>query len=373
VAGRVAAIVLAAGFSERMGDFKPLLPLGGVTPLERCVALFRKTGIEDIRVVTGHRGEELEAILARLGVPDVVNPSYREGMFSSVTAGLATIESDVAAFFVLPVDIPLVRPATISRLLNCFDQSQPDVIYPVFLGVRGHPPLIAGRLALEILAWHGEGGLKAALAQWESTSLDVEVADGNILLDMDTPDDLRLLQEKVERLEIPTTEECRALLEKVLGVGEQVIVHGRAVARLAVRLGEELNRTACGLDLPLIEAAALLHDIAKGKPDHALAGAELLREYGFGMAAEAVATHMDIELAGNGKIEAGEIIYLADKMVRGERLVTLEERFRVKMERYAGDPALLAAVKLRLDTALTIKKRIEDKIGKSVEEVLAQW
>ena len=52
MAGNVVAIVLAAGFSERMGEFKPLLPLGGVTVLERCVALFRNAGIDDVRVVT---------------------------------------------------------------------------------------------------------------------------------------------------------------------------------------------------------------------------------------------------------------------------------------------------------------------------------
>ncbi len=72
--------------------------------------------------------------------------------------------------------------------------------------------------------------------------MDVDVADGNILLDMDTPDDYRMLREKVERMEIPTPEECRALMENVLHVDDNVIRHGRAVAEVATRLGEELNR-----------------------------------------------------------------------------------------------------------------------------------
>ncbi|HEX9023581.1 MAG TPA: nucleotidyltransferase family protein, partial [Geobacteraceae bacterium] len=220
MAGPIAAIVLAAGFSQRMGEFKPLLDLGGETVLEKSVTLFRNAGINDIRVVTGHRAMDLEPLLARLGVRNVVNARYREGMFSSVAAGLATIEKDVEAFFVLPADIPLIRPATVRRLINSLDTSKHDAVYPVFRGERGHPPLIAGRLAEDITSWHGEGGLKAALAELASASLEVEVADGNILLDMDSPDDYRLLQEKALRLEIPTAEECRALLEGVLGVAE---------------------------------------------------------------------------------------------------------------------------------------------------------
>ena len=122
-------------------------------------------------------------------------------MFSSVTAGVATLGSEVDSFFVLPVDVPLVRPATIRRLLRFYWQEQGEVFYPRFLGKRGHPPLISSRHAREIAGWQGEGGLKAALAQWEPAALDVDVADENILLDMDTPEDYRLLREKVERID----------------------------------------------------------------------------------------------------------------------------------------------------------------------------
>ena len=284
------AILLAAGFSERMGEFKPLLPLGGITILERTVTLFQRAGIEDVRVVTGHRGAELEPLLAKLGARAIANPRYQEGMFSSVAAGVASLGSEVGSFFVLPVDIPLVRPATIKRLLQFSRQKRGEIIYPRFLGKRGHPPFISGRHAGEIVSWQGEGGLKAALAQWESAALDVDVADGNILLDMDTPGDYKLLQNKVERMEIPTPEECRALMEDVFHTGEAIIRHGRAVAQLATILGQELNRAGCCLDIPLLEAAALLHDLAKGEPDHARCGARLLDELGFSAVAGTVAT-----------------------------------------------------------------------------------
>ncbi|HEX2768307.1 MAG TPA: NTP transferase domain-containing protein [Geobacteraceae bacterium] len=371
MAGKVASIVLAAGFSERMGEFKPLLPLGGITILERTVSLFQGAGIGDVRIVTGYRGAELEPLLVRLGARTVTNPRYSEGMFSSVVAGVATLGSEVDAFFVLPVDVPLVRPATIRRLLDLHRQEHADVIYPRFLGQRGHPPLIASRHAREIAQWQGEGGLKAALGQWESAALDVDVADGNILLDMDTPDAYGLLKKKVERLEIPTPEECQVLMENVLHVGDEIIRHGRAVALLATRLGDELNRTGCRLDIPLLEAAALLHDLAKGEPDHARRGARLLGELGFGMVAGPVATHMDITITADETINVGEVLYLADKMLQGERPLSPAERFHAKMERYAGDPGILDIITGRLETALAIQRRIETKVGRPLAEVIS--
>jgi len=369
--GNVVAIVLAAGFSERMGEFKPLLPLGGVTILERCVTLFRDAGIGDVRVVTGHRGNELEPLLAKLGVRSVKNVRHRAGMFSSVKAGVATLDAGVDTFFVLPVDVPLVRPATIRRLLNASPAEVADVIYPCFRGMRGHPPLIAGSHAREIAGWNGGGGLKAALGQWESKALDLYVADENILLDMDTPNDYRLLQEKIESMEIPTPEECHVLLEKILCVEEQIIRHGRAVALVATRLGLELNRAGCCLDIPLLEAAALLHDLAKGEPDHARSGGRLLDEMGFGVVAGPVATHMDITTTAGEAISAGEVLYLADKMVQGERRVPPAERFRSKMERYAGDPDILDIIDGRMKNALAIQRRIETMLGRSLAEVIA--
>jgi CTP:molybdopterin cytidylyltransferase MocA len=369
--GKVVAIVLAAGFSERMGEFKPLLPLGEVTILERTVTLFQGAGIEDVRVVTGYRGTELEPLLARLGARAVANPRYPEGMFSSVTAGVATIGSEVDSFFVLPVDVPLVRPATIRRLLRFYWQEHGELIYPRFLGKQGHPPLISGRHAREIACWQGEGGLKAALAQWEPAALDVDVADGNILLDMDTPEDYRLFQEMVQRMEIPTSEECRALMENVLHVDEEIIRHGQAVAKVATSLGLELNRAECCLDIPLLEAAALLHDLAKGEPDHARSGARLLGELGFGKVAGPVATHMDITITEGETINTPEVLYLADKMVQGERRLSPAERFRAKMERYAGDPDILDIITGRLESALAIQRRIETILGRPLAEVIS--
>lgn len=367
---RVAAIILAAGLSSRMRRFKPLLPLGETAALERAIAAFRQVGVDDVRVVTGHRAPELEPLLLRYGARGVANPRYREGMFSSVAAGVATLGSDVDAFFVLPADVPLVRPTTVGRLLQARREKPADVVYPCFLGRRGHPPLIAGGRAREIAGWLGPDGLKGALARWERNALDVAVADELILRDMDTPDDYRVLRERAKRLEIPTDEECWVLLVEVLRVDGRIVRHGMTVAQVAERLGGALNLAGCRLDIPLLTAAGMLHDLARQAPDHARAGARLLREMGFGAVADLVATHMDMPVCEGGPVSAAEVLYLADKLVLGERCVSLEERFRVSMERHAHEPAALAGIARRLETARAIRKRLESALGRNLAEVV---
>lgn len=359
MSGNVAAVVLAAGLSSRMGEFKPLLPLGECTALERVVTLFQSAGISDVRVVTGHRAAELSPLVTRLGGRIVDNPRYREGMFTSVAAGVGSLGNKMEAFFVLPADLPLVRRSTVGRLLRAFRQTRADVIYPVFMGERGHPPLIAGGRAGEIARWHGEGGLRGALARWEQGSLEVEVADELILRDMDAPGDYRWLQERVNRLQIPSTEECQALLEKVLHVDERIIRHGREVARLAVELGERLNRSGCSLDLQLLAAAGLLHDLARQEPDHARTGARLLEEQGFCTVAELVARHMDIAFSSQEPLCEAALLYLADKLICGELRVSLTQRFRPTLERHAGNPETIGKVHARLRTARLIQERLE--------------
>jgi CTP:molybdopterin cytidylyltransferase MocA len=183
----IAAIILAAGLSSRMGDFKPLLPLGRATVLERVVNLFKQAGVSDIRVVVGHRAEELWPLLEGWGIRGVANPAYGEGMFTSVRAGVASLEPGVAAFFMHPVDIPLVSPATVQALCQVRGQAGEQILYPTFQGRRGHPPLISISLAAAITSWPGEGGLKALLRRYEGQAREIAVPDEFILRDMDHP------------------------------------------------------------------------------------------------------------------------------------------------------------------------------------------
>ncbi len=191
--GDIAALILAAGLSSRLGAFKPLLPLGSSTFIEEAVKRFRGAGIGDIWVVTGHRAAELTPVLERLKIRQVFNSDYRQGMSSSVRAGVAGLEPGIAAFFMLPVDIPLVAPDTIKSLLQAYRRGHARIVYPVFRGRRGHPPLISPACVIDLPADY-DGGLRAFLSRYHSEALDLEVDDEAILLDCDTPEDYYRLQ-----------------------------------------------------------------------------------------------------------------------------------------------------------------------------------
>ncbi len=113
--GDVAAIVLAAGRSSRMGDFKPLLPFDGGTLIGHVVASLRAAGVTRIHVVTGFNAEALAPEIDRLGVTRAQNADFDRGMLSSVQAGVASLPAETEAFLLMPVDMPLVRASTIAR------------------------------------------------------------------------------------------------------------------------------------------------------------------------------------------------------------------------------------------------------------------
>jgi molybdenum cofactor cytidylyltransferase len=207
-----AAIVLAAGLSSRMGAFKPLLKLGQSTAVERAVRCFFNAGVNDVTVVVGHRYEELVQVVQSLGAFMVVNSQYREGMFSSVQAGVASLDSNVQAFFLLPVDCPVIQSTTIRQIYDAYQESGKDIAYPVFKGRRGHPPLISTSYSREILEYKAPSdGLRGVLRKHEVEAVDVSVEDDGILIDMDFPSEYRDVQTYLERKNSPGEDEVDAV------------------------------------------------------------------------------------------------------------------------------------------------------------------
>jgi len=365
----VCALILAGGLSSRMAPrFKPLLPLGGLTPLARLAATFRAAGITDITVVVGHRAEEAAAAAARLGLFTVYNPRFKTGMYSSIKAGLAVLPPGTKRFFLTPVDVPLFRPATVRRLLErsaCPDAA--PAIFPTFQGERGHPPLLSTEIVPVAMDYDGERGLRCALEQFAFE--EIAVPDACILRDMDTPEDYAALDVLAGRLDIPTPDEANALLA-VEKVSEGGLAHARAVADVGLALGRGLTAAGLALDIELIESAALLHDVAKPCPDHEVVGGRLLASLGFDRAAAIVAAHRDIDLPADAPLREREIVFLADKFVFGHWLVPVISRFQQKLDLYATDPEAVAAITGRRDNALRILARVEDRLGTKAERVI---
>ena len=365
--GPLAAVILAAGKSTRLPRFKPLLRLGGQSLVARAASLFRQAGIPEILVVTGARSGDVSAEAVALGLRPVFNPDFEDGMFASVRAGLAALPQGVAGVLVLPVDIPLIRPSTVRLLVERLRTCAAEALLPSFCGEPGHPPLLAASAIPKVLGYSGEGGLAGALATLACELLPV--ADAQIVFDVDNEADLAEAEARLPRLAAASPCEALALLE-IHGAGARGLAHGRGVAEVALALGRALNAQGAGLDLELLEAAALLHDIAKGQPQHEEAGARLLAGLGLTRTADIVAVHRDIDPAEVARPTERELVYLADKLVRGPQRVGIAQRFQEKLDRFAGDVEAVAAIRRRLEHALGMQAGLERCLGQGLEELL---
>lgn len=189
---RFAAVVLAAGLSSRMNGFKPLLPLGKATITDHVISTFKSVNV-DVILVVGYRRDDVINTIKDKDIKVIFNQDYEKEMFTSIQAGVREAGQRYKGFFILPVDIPLVKPSTIQSLMAAAQENPGKIIYPIHKGKKGHPPLIPASLIPVILEWRKGGGLKAVLQAYEKRVIGVPVDDRYILVDVDTPDDYRKL------------------------------------------------------------------------------------------------------------------------------------------------------------------------------------
>ena len=185
-----AALIVAAGMSSRMGDFKPMLNIGSISIAQRVVATFQQAGVDKIVMVTGFNAVTLERHLAGNGLVFLRNEQYETTqMFDSARIGLDYLRDKCDRVLFTPVDIPLFTAATVRALLA----SGAPLASPVCGGVQGHPTLIASSLIDALLADSGADGLRGALDRCGAEMTLVPVEDRGVLHDADTPEDYRAL------------------------------------------------------------------------------------------------------------------------------------------------------------------------------------
>ena len=189
----IAAIVLTAGKSERMGGSpKALLQFRGRTFLEHVLAAIEGAGIHSTVVVVGHHRQE---IASALQLPSLVfNPRYPQGMSTSVQAGIRALTEGVVGAGIFLVDQPLIDSETIAALAA---QLRPGrIVLPVHEGRRGHPVFLAADLFGEILDLRPNQGLNTVVRRDHRRVTEVQVAHEGVLRDVDTPEEFEnLLQE----------------------------------------------------------------------------------------------------------------------------------------------------------------------------------
>jgi molybdenum cofactor cytidylyltransferase len=197
----VAAIVLAAGRSTRMGGPNKLLAEVRGKPLVRlAVEQALASAARPVIVVTGHQRERVEAALAGLAVTFVHNPDYADGISTSVKAGVAAAPARADGAIVCLGDMPQVDAKLIDRLIAAFDPEKGAlVVVPVMDGKRGNPVVWSRRFFPELGELGGDVGARNLIAGYPEAIAEVPVAGRGALFDVDTPDALDELRAEIER------------------------------------------------------------------------------------------------------------------------------------------------------------------------------
>lgn len=187
----LAAIILAAGMSRRMGQPKSLLPLGNKPLVHHVIQTIRAgSSIAPIIIITGHRADEVagsvECSIARF----VHNPHHETAaMLSSIQLGLGALPAHTQAALIALGDQPLISRQTIASLIAEWMNKKPLAVLPAYDSHRGHPVLLDRRAFSQVIALTPDQTLKDFLNRHADEVVEITVPDPMIRFDVDTPED----------------------------------------------------------------------------------------------------------------------------------------------------------------------------------------
>ncbi len=198
IVNKVAAIILAAGRSRRMGAFKPLLPFGEGTVIESCIENLRAAGVDEIVVVLGHRAAELRVHLASLPfVTFAVNEEAESEMGISIARGVEKVSGAARVVLIALVDHPAAPPVEIRKLIDARRETGARLIAPEWHGRGGHPALIDLDFREELLRLDARRGLRGLFDAHREDVLRVQADSPYVARDMDTWDEYCALHREV--------------------------------------------------------------------------------------------------------------------------------------------------------------------------------
>jgi molybdenum cofactor cytidylyltransferase len=196
----IAAVVLAAGRSTRMGGSNKLLAEIGGRPLVRIAAEEALASrAKPVIVVTGHERERVEGALAGLPVRFVHNPDFAQGLGTSLRAGITVVPAEADGAIVCLGDMPQVDAALIDRLISAFDPEKGALaVVPTIDGRRGNPVLWSRRFFPDLMAIEGDVGARNLIGRYGEAVVEVPLAGKAALIDVDTPEALRGVKAEIE-------------------------------------------------------------------------------------------------------------------------------------------------------------------------------
>jgi molybdenum cofactor cytidylyltransferase len=193
----VAAILLAAGQSQRMGAFKPLLPFGDRTVIESCIDYLQQGGVQTIVVVVGHRAEEIRDQLSDFPIQFAVNPDPESEMGASIACGVRELPEDCLATLIALTDHPAIPPAVVVDLIDHWQAGPAKLLLPEYEGRGGHPVLVDLCFREHLLNLDARRGLRALFDAHRDLVQRLPVNSSFVARDIDTWDDYRALHREV--------------------------------------------------------------------------------------------------------------------------------------------------------------------------------
>ncbi len=188
---RIAAIVLAAGKSSRMGRNKLLIELDGKSLVEHAVDAALASQAAPVIVVLGHQGDAIAQRLAGRDILIVANPDYAEGLSTSLKRGLAAVPAEIEGAIICLADMPGIGRQLIDRLIAAFNPVEGrEIILPMRHGKRGNPVLWSRRFFPALQAVSGDTGAKQVIGAYPEHIAEIEAPDDGVLIDLDTPEAL---------------------------------------------------------------------------------------------------------------------------------------------------------------------------------------
>lgn len=188
-AARVAAIVLAAGGSTRMGQPKQLLPIGGQPMVRRVTEAVCAAGLAQVLVVVGAHAEAVAEALTGLPVDIVVNEAWAGGMSSSIRAGIGALRPDIQAVLMILADQPALKTDLVRALTCHYEATGAPIVVPHFQGRRGNPVLFDRTLFPQLVAVEGDQGGREIISRHRNEVECLQVDDVAVILDVDTRQD----------------------------------------------------------------------------------------------------------------------------------------------------------------------------------------
>lgn len=405
----VSAVILAAGLSTRFGgSHKALRDLDGETFMGRMVSAFKKGGVDDIIVVTGHQADECAALAARLGAKTVYNENFAEGMFSSIQSGLkATLNEfpEGRAVLLSPVDAALLMPRSVAAMLEAWleQENGPDaerIIIASMNGRPGHPVLLPVSHLPAVLARPSSGEPEpdqGADAPWGlrgyykgRSLMEMPLPDAGVLSDLDTRQDNFEAEDFLKLTEhrsLPSVEEAWQLI-RLSRLNAKKVRHSILVAKGSLRIGLKMAEKGLPKKPLLHITAGLLHDLLRLEYEHAALAAEFLQKMGWEKTAFIVGCHTQLPDAyfqrmgistddkkfktmpippqaerdpalGDELFYGTLAVYMADKYARRDHLSDITRRFADIRDWFRDNPAAIEGI----DERERVVKELEKWLG----------